>query len=211
MFFHDRKSAGRTLAQSLVHLKNKNVVVLGLPRGGVPVAFEVAQELHAPLDVIVIRKLGVPFQPELAMGAVGEGGVVIKNEPVVAMARISPDQFAKVQIRENKEVIEGAIRFREGRPPHSLVGRLAIIVDDGIATGATAQAACDVARALGAEKVILAVPVGSREAVSALSAKADEVISLEIPENFFAVGQWYENFSPVSDEEVIELLRKGHK
>lgn len=211
MIFLDRPTAGRKLAQRLIYLKNKNAVVLGLPRGGVPVAFEVAKEINAPLDVIVVRKLGVPLQPELAMGAVGEGGVVIRNDEVIAMAKITEDQFAKVQAREDKEVSERARRFREGRSPLSLVGRFAIIVDDGIATGSTALAACDVARALGAEKVLLAVPVGSRQAMSALSAKADEVISLEIPDNFFAVGQWYEDFSPVSDEEVIELLRKSHR
>jgi putative phosphoribosyl transferase len=211
MIFLDRTTAGHDLAQRLNYLKNKDVVVLGLPRGGVPVAFEVAKEIGAPLDVIVVRKLGVPFQPELAMGAVGEGGVVIKNDEVIRMAGITADQFANVQAREEKEVLERAERFREGRAPVSLIGRLAIIVDDGIATGSTALAACDVARALGADKVMLAVPVGSREAVSALSNKADEVVSLEIPDEFYAVGQWYEDFSPVSDEEVIQFLRKNHK
>jgi putative phosphoribosyl transferase len=211
MVFLDRTTAGRDLAQRLNYLKNKDTVVLGLPRGGVPVAFEVAKEIGAPLDVIVVRKLGVPFQPELAMGAVGEGGVVIKNDEVIRMAGITASQFADVQSREEREVIERAARFREGRPSVSLVGRLAIIVDDGIATGSTALAACDVARALGAKKVMLAVPVGSREAVKALSAKADEVISLEIPDEFYAVGQWYEDFSPVTDEEVIQFLRKNHK
>lgn len=211
MIFRDRTTAGQDLAQRLNYLKNKDVVVLGLPRGGVPVAFEVAKEIGAPLDVIVVRKLGVPFQPELAMGAVGEGGVVIKNDEVILMAGITADQFENVQAREEREVIERAAKFREGRPPVSLVGRLAIIVDDGVATGSTALAACGVARALGANKVMLAVPVGSREAVSALSAKAEEVVCLEIPDDFYAVGQWYEDFSPVTDEEVIQLLRKNHK
>lgn len=211
MIFHDRITAGQMLAQRLSYLKNKEVVVLGLPRGGVPVAFEVAQELNAPLDVIVVRKLGVPYQPELAMGAVGEGGVVIRNEEVIRMANIGEEDFAKAKARENEEVASRSRKFREGRSPVSLKSHLALIVDDGIATGSTAQAACDVARALGAEKVILAVPVGSREAVSALASKADEVVCLDVPDNFFAVGQWYEDFSPVSDEEVIEFLRKGHK
>ncbi len=211
MIFHDRITAGQMLAQRLGYLKNKEVVVLGLPRGGVPVAFEVARELNAPLDVIVVRKLGVPFQPELAMGAVGEGGVVIRNEEVIRMANIGEEDFARARARENEEVANRSKKFREGRSPVSLKSQLALIVDDGIATGSTARAACDVARALGAEKVILAVPVGSREAVSALASKADEVICLDIPDNFFAVGEWYEDFSPVSDEEVVELLRKGHK
>lgn len=209
MIFRDRTTAGRALAQRLSYLKNKEVVVLGLPRGGIPVAFEVAREIQAPLDVIVVRKLGVPFQPELAMGAVGEGGVVIRNNEVIAMANISTDQFTQAQTQESKEVANRATRFREGRSSISLKGRLALIVDDGVATGSTAQAACEVARALGAEKVILAVPVGSNEALSVLSTKADEVICLETPENFFAVGEWYEDFSPVSDEEVIRLLKIG--
>lgn len=211
MIFHDRTTAGRKLAQRLNHLKSKKVVVLGLPRGGVPVAFEVAREINAPLDVIVVRKLGVPFQPELAIGAVGESGVVIKNDEVIHLAKISTEQFAEAEARERQEVANRATKFREGRPPISLEGRLALIVDDGIATGSTAQAACEVARALGAEKIMLAVPVGSNEAVNALSKKADEVICLDIPEHFFAVGEWYEDFSPVSDEEVVRLLRKGHR
>lgn len=211
MIFHDRITAGRMLAQRLDYLKNKEVVVLGLPRGGVPVAFQVALELNAALDVIVVRKLGVPFQPELAMGAVGEGGVVIKNEEVIRMANINAQQFTEVEAREREEVTNRATKFREGRTPISLKGRLALIVDDGIATGSTAQAACNVVRALGAEKVIIAVPVASKEAVNVLSTKADEVICLEIPDNFFAVGEWYEDFSPVSDEEVIEFLRRSHR
>ena len=186
-------------------------MVLGLPRGGVPVASEVASELKAPLDVIVVRKIGVPFQPELAMGAVGEGGVVIKNAEVIRMAKINPEEFATAEAREHQEVDGRAKKFREGRSPISLKGQIALIVDDGIATGSTAQAACDVARALGAEKVIIAVPVGSVEAVRSLANKADEVICLDIPENFFAVGDWYEDFSPVTDEEVVDLLRKGHQ
>lgn len=186
------------------------MVVLGLPRGGVPVAFEVAQEIDAPLDVIVVRKLRVPFQPELAMGAVGEGGVAVKNDQVIKLAKITSEQFEQARVREDEEVTKRATKFREGRSRVSVVGRIALLIDDGIATGSTALAACDVTRALGAEKVILAVPVGSHEAVGALSRRADEVICLETPENFFAVGQWYEDFSPVSNEDVVQLLRIGH-
>jgi putative phosphoribosyl transferase len=211
MIFHDRITAGRALAKRVSYLKNKDVVVLALPRGGVPVAFEVAHELGLPLDVIVVRKLGVPFQPELAMGAVGEGGIVIRNEQVIQMARLNAEQFAQAEIRESSEVANRAIRFREGRFPISLKARIALIVDDGIATGSTAQAACDVARALGAEKVILAIPVGSQEAVASLTSKADEVICLETPRDFLAVGEWYEDFSPINDEEVVNLLRRSHK
>lgn len=206
MIFKDRVDAGRMLAERVDYLRGKDVVVLGLPRGGVPVAFEVAKRLNAPLDVIVVRKLGVPFQPELAMGAVGEGGVVVTNEEVVRMAKINATQFASAQARECDEVEKRAKRFRGDHPPISLTGRIALIVDDGIATGSTAQAACKVARALGAEKILLAVPTGSAEAVSLLSRDADEVICLDIPQNFYAVGEWYQDFSPISDEEVIALL-----
>ncbi len=211
MIFKNRVTAGRELAKRLADFKNQDAVVLALPRGGVPVAFEIAQSIHAPLDVIVVRKLGIPFQPELAMGAVGEGGIFSKNDQVIAMAKITPRQFEEARLRENEVVADRARKFREGRSPVLLKGRLALIVDDGIATGSTAQAACHVARALGAEKVILAVPVGSKEALEALSNIADQVICLEVPENFFAVGEWYEDFSAVTDEEVVTLLKKGHK
>ena len=208
MIFHDRTTAGKLLAEKLSHLKEKNLVVLGLPRGGVPVACEVAQRLNAPLDVIVVRKLGVPFQSELAMGAVGEGGVVIRNEDVIRIANISTDDFDKARVREDEEVTRRATTLRKGQLPLSLKSCLALIIDDGIATGSTALAACDVARQRGAEKVIFAVPVGSREAISILTTKADEVICLDIPDNFFAVGQWYEDFSAVRDDEVIDTLWK---
>lgn len=211
MIFKDRVMAGRELAERLAEFKNQDAVVLALPRGGVPVAFEIAQGIHAPLDVIVVRKLGIPFQPELAMGAVGEGGILSRNEQVIEMANISPEQFEEARLRETEEVADRAKKFREGRPPVSLKGRLALIVDDGIATGSTAQAACHVARALGAEKVVLAVPVGSKEAVATVSKIADQVICLEVPENFFAVGEWYEDFSAVTDEEVVTLIRKSRK
>ena len=208
MIFHDRTTAGKLLAEKLSHLKEKKLVILGLPRGGVPVACEVAQRLNAPLDVIVVRKLGVPFQSELAMGAVGERGVVIRNEDVIRMANISTDDFDRVRVREDEEVTRRATTLRKGQLPLSLKSCLALIIDDGIATGSTALAACDVARQRGAEKVIFAVPVGSREAISTLTTKADEVICLDIPDNFFAVGQWYEDFSAVRDDEVIDTLWK---
>lgn len=211
MIFKDRVTAGRELGKRLVAFRDKNAVVLALPRGGVPVAFEVAQVIHAPLDVIVVRKLGMPFQPELAMGAVGEGGIVSRNNPVIRMARITDEQFEEARLREAEVVIGRATKFRDGRPPIALKGRIALIVDDGIATGSTAQAACNVARALGAEKVVVAVPVGSKEAVEDLSKFADQVICLEVPENFFAVGEWYEDFSAVTDEEVVQLLSKSDK
>ncbi|MFA5918884.1 MAG: phosphoribosyltransferase family protein [Candidatus Nanopelagicaceae bacterium] len=211
MIFNNRIDAGRALGERLKYLQGQNVIVLGLPRGGVPVAHEVSKAIHAPLDVIVVRKLGVPTQPELAMGAVGEGGVLITNDEVLRMIQISPAEFAQVQERETNEVKIRALKFRSGNPPKSLNGRIALIVDDGIATGSTAQAACKVARAMGSSKIILAVPVGSIEAVSTLKEYADEVVSLETPKDFYAVGQWYRDFESVSDEEVTNLLHAEYK
>lgn len=206
MIFNNRIEAGRALGEHLKYLQGQDVIVLGLPRGGVPVAREVSKTIHAPLDVIVVRKLGVPTQPELAMGAIGEGGALFINNEVLRIIQISPEDFAQVQKREEEEVKVRALKFRGGRPSKSLKGRIALIVDDGIATGSTAQAACKVARAMGAGKIILAVPVGSKEATSALKKDADEVVCLETPKDFFAVGEWYRDFASVSDEEVVDLL-----
>ena len=161
--FTDRRDAGRRLAARLGHLSGPDTVVLGLPRGGVPVAYEVATALRAPLDVIVVRKLGVPFQPELGMGAIGEGGARVINEQVVRMAGVAPADIETVESHERQELERRSTRFRAGLPRLDLRGRTALIVDDGIATGSTALAACQVARASGAERVVLAVPVGPPE------------------------------------------------
>ncbi len=209
MPFIDRADAGRRLAMVLEHLRDQDVVVLGLPRGGVPVAFEVARGLGAPLDVIVVRKLGVPFQPELAMGAVGEGGVRVVDKRVQSAAGVSAEEFAAVEARERTELERRVRRFRGGRPPEPIAGRTAIIVDDGIATGSTARAACQVARAHGATRVVLAVPVAPPETVAALRRHADEVICVEMPSSFFAIGQFYEDFSQTSDGEVVGLLERA--
>ena len=208
--FGDRADAGRQLAEELKErLGDEDVVVLGLPRGGVPVAFEVARELDAPLDVIVVRKLGVPYQPELGMGAIGEDGVRVLNDQVLAMARVGEDEVAAVERSERAELERRARRFRGDRPRASLVGRSAVVVDDGIATGSTARAACQVARAHGASRVILAVPVAPRSSLASLAEVADELVCLAIPEPFFAVGQFYWDFSQTSDEEVVELLERA--
>jgi putative phosphoribosyl transferase len=209
MIFHDRAQAGRLLAERLRHLQGQDVVVLGLPRGGVPVAFEVARALGAPMDVIVVRKIGVPYQPELAMGAVGEGGVLVANDPVLRVAHISKEEFAAVAARERDEVERRANRFRGSRPRTEVSGRIAIVVDDGLATGSTAQAACRIARAHGAARVVLAVPVAPTETINRIKADADEVICLRTPRTFYAVGEWYRDFSQTTDDEVIALVAEA--
>lgn len=209
MLFKDRIDAGRTLAMHVKHLSDANLVVLGLPRGGVPVAYEVAKELGAPLDVIVVRKLGLPWHPELAMGAIGEGGVRVINDEVMRLAHVGEHDFGVIEARERAEVEARAIKFRAGRFPIPLAGRIALIVDDGIATGATALAACKVARAMGASRIIFAAPVGAADTVRKLASVADEVICPEIPHNLNSVGEWYEEFYATTDEEVIEILNRN--
>jgi putative phosphoribosyl transferase len=203
--FRDRVDAGRELGRRLEHLRGQDVVVLGLPRGGVPVAFEVAEALQAPRDVIGVRKLGVPFQPELAMGAIGEGGFEVQDRDVVARARITPEEWRSVEKRERRELDLRVARFRRGREQMDLRGRVAVIVDDGMATGSTARVACEVAHHLGARKVVLAVPVAPTDTVEGIS-EADEVVCVATRRWFGSVGQYYDDFSPTSDEEVIVLL-----
>jgi predicted phosphoribosyltransferase len=204
--FRDRRDAGARLAESLEHLRAEEPVVLGLPRGGVPVAFEVAEHLDAPLDVIVVRKLGVPVQPELGMGAVGEDGAIVLNDDVVRLTRVSADELARVEARERAEVARRAERFRGSRRRVDVRGRTALLVDDGIATGGSARAALQVVRAQGARRAVLAVPVGPADTIAAMRAEADEVVCVETPFGFLAVGQAYANFAQTTDEEVIELL-----
>lgn len=207
--FIDRAEAGRRLAQRLESFRGADVVVLGLPRGGVPVAFEVARALDAPLDVVVVRKLGVPFQPELAMGAIGEGDVRILNDEVVRMAHVTTEEIAAVEAAERAELRRRVTRFRGERTAVPLRGRTVIVVDDGIATGATARAACQVARALGVARVVLAVPVAAAAALQRLRRDADEVVCVHVPEILFAIGQWYADFTQVTDDEVMALLARA--
>lgn len=209
MPFIDRADAGRRLGQHLGDLRSPDVVVVGLPRGGVPVAFEVARALGAPLDVIVVRKLGVPSQPELGMGAIGEGGTRVVNDEIVRMAGISSAVLAGVEDRERSVLQTRVMRFRGDRPPVPLVGRTVVVVDDGIATGSTARAACQIVRAQGAARVVLAVPVAPLDSIAALSRVADEVVCLESPERFFAIGQFYDDFRQTTDDEVVELLERA--
>jgi putative phosphoribosyl transferase len=210
--FDDRADAGRRLGQRLAGLRGQDVVVLGLTRGGVPVAFEVAKVLQAPLDVIVVRKLGVPFQPEVAMGAIGEGNAQLLDPRVVSLARVNEEGLQALE-RKERELLESRVAlYRQGRPREDLHGRTAVVVDDGIATGSTARVACLVARQLGAAKVILAVPVAPRSTLTSLT-EPDDVVCLLPARNFKAVGNHYRDFSPTEDEEVIQLLRdaSGHR
>ena len=184
--------------------------MLGLPRGGVPVAFEVARELGAGLDVVVVRKLGVPFQPELGMGAIGEDGVRVINREVVAAAGVTDAQIAEVEARERVELERRALRFRGVRPRLDLTGKVAVIVDDGIATGSTARVACRIARAHGAARVVLAVPVAPPDWAERLGADADDLVAVHTPDPFWAIGQFYRDFSQTSDDEVAECLARAH-
>ncbi|MBF6301557.1 phosphoribosyltransferase [Nocardia amamiensis] len=209
MLFDDRRDAGRRLAERLEYLRDEDVVVVGLPRGGVPVAYEVARALDAPLDVIVVRKLGVPYQPELAFGAIGENDVKVTNDVVVAYTQLSREDMAGVERRERDELACRVERLRRAHSRVPLAGRTVVVVDDGIATGATARAACQVAWAHGAQRVVLAVPVAPRDTLAILKDQADEVVCLEVPTWFGAVGSWYHRFGQVSDAEITELLHRA--
>lgn len=182
-------------------------LVLGLPRGGVPVAAEVARLLGAPLDVLLVRKLGVPFQPEVAFGAIGEDGVRVLNTQLVSRLSLTSGQIAEVETRERTELLRRVGRYRGDRPPLALAGRTVIIVDDGLATGATARAAVEVARARGAERIVVAVPVAPPDTVADLAAAASQVVCLLSPGLFRGVGEWYDDFGQTTDEEVTSLLR----
>jgi putative phosphoribosyl transferase len=206
MMFDDRVDAGRRLAARLGHLRGGPVVVLGLPRGGVPVAAEAARALGAPLDVIVVRKLGVPFQPELGMGAVGEDGVRVLNPQVIAAAEVTAAELAAVEACERAEVARRVACYRGARPRTPLEGKVAVIVDDGIATGSTARAACQVARALGAARVVLATPVAPPGWQDRIGRDADEMVAVATPAPFYGIGQFYADFTQTTDDEVAACL-----
>jgi putative phosphoribosyl transferase len=203
----DRKAAGRALAGLLVdRYRDQDVIVLALPRGGVPVAAEVAGALHAPLDVLNIRKLGVPYQPELAMGAIASGGIRVLNPEVIRLAHIDHDTLEEVISTATRELERRERLYRGDRARPALAHRCVIIVDDGAATGATMDAAVEAARQLGPARVVVALAVAPPEVVETLEAHADEVVCLATPAPFFAVGQWYEDFRQVGDDEVRALL-----
>ena len=204
--FDDRIDAGRQLAEHLRAYRGADTVVVGLPRGGVPVAAEVARRLDAPLDVILVRKLGVPYRPELGMGAIAEGDITVLNEDLIARVGVDDAAIRTVADRERAELERRIRRYRGERPPVPVEGRTAILVDDGIATGSTARAAVDVLRRRGASRVVLAAPVAPREAVATLGHAADEVVTVETPRLFMAIGQFYDDFSQTTDDEVADLL-----
>ena len=206
--FEDRREAGRALAARLrSYADRSDVVVLALPRGGVPVAFPVAEALDAPLDLFLVRKLGTPGHRELAMGAIASGGVRVLNDDVVRWHGIPPEAIDAVARAEEQELRRREAAYREGRDAVPLDGRVVILIDDGLATGSTMMAAVKAVRQLAPAKVIVAVPVGARDTCEALSAIADEVVCVRTPEPFSAVGQWYLNFDQTSDEEVRQLLK----
>ncbi len=203
--FANRADAGRQLATHLTHLKGQDVVVVGLPRGGIPVADEVARALDAPLDVLVVRKLGLPFQPELAMGAIGEGGVRVVDQQLLSDAGVSADELRVVEEREHAQLESRLRRYRRGRPLVPLGARVVVVVDDGLATGSTARAACQVVRRAGAARVVLAVPVAAADSLTGFDV-ADEVVTVATPHPFLAVGRFYRDFAPTSDDEVVAIL-----
>lgn len=208
--FENRAQAGRILAAQLAEYRGRpEVLVLGLPRGGVPVAFEVAQALGVPLDVFLVRKLGVPGHAELAMGAIASGGVRVVNQAMLRSLRISPQQLDAVIRAEEAELRRQERVYRGDRPPPDVSGRTAILVDDGLATGATMQAAVAALRSAGPKEVVVAVPVAPPETCAELEVEADRVVCALTPEPFYAVGAWYRDFSQTSDDEVRELLRRN--
>lgn len=206
--FEDRRDAGQHLGRFLRERGVSASIVLGLPRGGVPVAAEVAASLGLPLDVVIVRKLGIPAFPEVAMGAIGEGGVRIIDETVRADARVTLAQLAEVEERERQVLARRSTALRGDRPRRDLTGQTVLIVDDGIATGATASAACQVARALGATRVIVAAPVGGSDAMRRVQG-ADQVLCVLQPADFRAVGEHYRVFDQTSDDEVVRVLKQA--
>jgi predicted phosphoribosyltransferase len=204
--YADRRDAGRELAERLQRYAGRDVIVLALPRGGVPVAYEVAEALKAPLDIFLVRKLGTPGHQELAMGAIASGGVRVLNDEVVHALGIRDEQIDAVAQREQQELERRELAYRDGRSKPSLEGRMVILVDDGLATGSTMRAAVQAVAQQHPSRVIVAVPVGARETCEELGALADEVVCARTPTPFSAVGQWYLRFDQTTDEEVRELL-----
>jgi putative phosphoribosyl transferase len=208
--FRDRFHAGRRLAGALqAYAGRPNLLVLALPRGGVPVGYEVARALNAPLDVMLVRKLGVPGHEELAMGAIASGGIRIVCDEVVKAFGIPEHLVATIAMNEEEELDRRERMYRDHRPPPEVKGRTVILVDDGLATGSTMRAAAAALRTQSPERLVVAVPVAPPETCAALQSEVDDVICARVPEPFFAVGNWYDDFSQISDEEVRYLLQAG--
>lgn len=208
--FEDRRAAGRALADRLQHLRDEATVVLGLPRGGVPVAYEVARALGAPLNVLVVRKLGVPGHEELAMGAIASGGVRIVNDRVAAELDVTERAIAAASAQEELELERRERAYRGESFPLDVTGKTVILVDDGLATGATMRAAIAATRARGAQRIVVAVPTASASTCRSIATEVDEVVCVMTPANFRAVGLWYRNFEQTSDDEVRSLLERVH-
>lgn len=212
--FRSRRHAGQELANQLTAYAGRDdVLVLALPRGGVPVGFEVARALQAPLDVFLVRKLGVPGDEELAMGAIASGGVQVLNHDVIAAAAISQNALDRVVEREWEELARRERLYRDDRPPPSVAQRIVILVDDGVATGSTMRAAAAALRRMNPARIIAAVPVGAQETCEEIREEVDEVVCAVTPQSFVAVGAWYDDFAQTGDDEVAELLRsaaRGH-
>ena len=208
MPFRDRSQAGRRLARALSAYKGQDAVVYALPRGGVPVAAVIAAELQAPLDLVLVRKIGVPYQPELAMGAIADGGqaITVRNEDVIQAADVSEEDFEAVCAKERAEIERRRKLYLGARARPSAAGRVAIVVDDGVATGATTRAALRAVRALRPEKLVLAVPVAPTDTLESLRHEADEIVCLEDYRDFGAIGFFYEDFRQTGDDEVIATL-----
>lgn len=210
--FANRGEAGRMLAGALGKYAGRyDVVVLGLPRGGVPVAAEVARALRAPLDVLVVRKLGAPGQEELAVGAIGEGGVRVLNDGLLRSLGLGEDEVGRLVAREERELQRRVAVYRGGHEARVVQGKTVIVVDDGVATGATMRAGLQALRAMGAGAIIAAAPVGAEDSVAAVAREADEVVVLEVPEWFRSVGQWYADFGQTTDDEVRGLLNENRR
>jgi len=207
MLFRDRDDAGRRLAERLQqYVGRSDVIVLALPRGGVPVAARVAESLRAPLDVFLVRKIGVPGHAELAMGAIAEGGAVVLNDDLIASLDVPADAVERVKAREQQELERRQQLYRRSAAPPSVRDRVVILIDDGLATGSTMEAAILALRGLGPSRIVAAVPVGAQESCARIAAVADELVCASVPEWFNAVGQWYDDFSETSDDEVRRLL-----
>lgn len=210
MIFQDRKEAGRILAERLAAYKNRHdVVILALPRGGVPVGYEVAKALNAPFDVFVVRKLGVPGQEELAMGAIASGGVRVINEDVAELLRIPEEMIEEVAANEKEELERRERLYRGDRPGLDARGRVAILIDDGLATGSTMRAAAAAVRGQQPTRIVVAAPVAAASTCAELRNEVDEVVCAETPEPFYAISLWYRDFTQTTDDEVRELLARG--